>query len=325
VTVQYITRAEQLAEQAAREAAEAREGEAGLGEAAQAITYDGACSGTALWIYDKTTGYGNQICFFGTGTANLSNYIRYVCSSWTCYKGNWASAVRSYWPGNEGGYFLMANGGIVGREYFRIWGPFTNAGYYAQNASVVALNCIPGSQACSDGNVCNGVETCGNDGFCVAGTAAPSGSSCSDGQACNGHETCNGSGSCVAGAACTSCHGGVCQLDPGDACVPGDPASECVGGRCGFFDHRCHLGCSCDLYSNECEPSPGPPPAEYSAVNMTLTPEDTDSYEDLWCGAANAPCVSNSDCCYSYRCVIPQASSIGLCDDEGPGHLETCK
>jgi hypothetical protein len=80
---------------------------------------------------------------------------------------------------------------------------------------------------CSDGDMCNGVETCDAAGACRSGTAlscsdgnpctidtcdaatgchhanAPSGSDCGDGNACNGAETCDASGACVAGAPVT--------------------------------------------------------------------------------------------------------------------------
>lgn len=93
---------------------------------------------------------------------------------------------------------------------------------------------------CSDGNPCNGLETC-SGGLCLAGpppsvedgnpcTAdacdptlgavhAPvaAGVSCSDANACNGVETCDGQGTCVAGAAPALDDGNRCTAD---ACDP---------------------------------------------------------------------------------------------------------
>ena len=83
---------------------------------------------------------------------------------------------------------------------------------------------VAAGTSCSDGNVCNGAETCDPGGVCLAGTPlatndnnpctadachpvngvthtpVAAGTSCGDGDACNGNETCSPSGVCVAGA-----------------------------------------------------------------------------------------------------------------------------
>src|SRR5262249_57382606 len=68
--------------------------------------------------------------------------------------------------------------------------------------------------SCSDGNVCNGAETC-QGGLCVPGTPAADGTDCSDGNACNGDETCH-AGVCLAGTP-VDCGADVC--DPAFGCV----------------------------------------------------------------------------------------------------------
>jgi len=95
----------------------------------------------------------------------------------------------------------------------------------------------PGT-SCSDGNACNGAETCGTSGSCQAGTPpslndnnpcttdscnsstgaishtpiAPGGS-CSDGNACNGAEKCSASGVCLPGAAPALDDHNPCTID----------------------------------------------------------------------------------------------------------------
>jgi RHS repeat-associated protein len=92
---------------------------------------------------------------------------------------------------------------------------------------------------CSDGNVCNGLETCWS-GVCQPGsplqiddgnpctidscdpvlgvqhTPATAGASCSDGNPCNGVETCNGSGTCLAGTPPPLDDGNPCTADSCD-------------------------------------------------------------------------------------------------------------
>lgn len=52
---------------------------------------------------------------------------------------------------------------------------------------------------CSDGNACNGTETC-SGGVCVPGTPLASGASCFDSNACNGTEICDPNHVCQPGA-----------------------------------------------------------------------------------------------------------------------------
>jgi MYXO-CTERM domain-containing protein len=97
---------------------------------------------------------------------------------------------------------------------------------------------------CSDGDLCNGAETCDTTGRCVSGTPvvcpmptlacrvsvcnrgtgscvvnfAPSGSSCDDGNLCNGMEVCDTLGVCNS----LSTDGGLCA-DAGDAAPDATP------------------------------------------------------------------------------------------------------
>lgn len=80
------------------------------------------------------------------------------------------------------------------------------------------------SGTCSDGNPCNGAETCVS-GFCRAGTLLP----CNDGNACT-TDTCSSQAGCVNApiAGCQPCATNA-QCDDGNAC---DGVEVCTTGRC---------------------------------------------------------------------------------------------
>ena len=93
---------------------------------------------------------------------------------------------------------------------------------------------VANGTSCSDGNVCNGAETCTN-GTCTAGTALV----CNDNNVCT-TDTCNTStgcvytnntGPCSDGVACTAdvCSGGACQSTPS---CPGGSTCNLVTGSC---------------------------------------------------------------------------------------------
>jgi hypothetical protein len=98
---------------------------------------------------------------------------------------------------------------------------------------------------CTDGNVCNGVETCGGANGCIAGTPL----ACNDGNACNGVESCDAVLGCRAGTA-PGC-------GPADGCcrVGCSVSSDADCAVCG--DAACTVGESCDTCSADC-PSAGP-------------------------------------------------------------------
>lgn len=123
----FITPAEQRDEIAARDAQLAQ----GRG-AESAIAVDDGCGGSSLWIYDNVNQTGNEVCFYGAGTAYLSYYRRSVCAGSTCYFGNWMNAVRSYYAGSSGGRFGEVLTGITMVEPFTPW--------KRANAGVVALH-----------------------------------------------------------------------------------------------------------------------------------------------------------------------------------------
>ncbi|MCL4754790.1 MAG: hypothetical protein KJ015_31845, partial [Myxococcales bacterium] len=150
----------------------------------------------------------------------------------------------------------------------------------------VTQNCTTDAQ-CSDGNLCNGVETCDtsvaggqckpgnavncNDGVactfdeCNPGTGAcshtPFNAFCSDGNLCNGVETCNVATGCVGGTPLTCNDNKSCTIDScidsvGCISTPNDTACQ--------DSSTCNGAETCDPTAGNanattgCVPSPGP-------------------------------------------------------------------
>lgn len=155
--------------------------------------------------------------------------------------------------------------------------------------TVLAVSCIgePLGASCSDGNPCNGVETCDGNGSCVAGTPLP----CNDGNACTDDACAHGIG-CVYVANTAPCDDGdVCTQD--DACNAG----ACVGASPTDCDD--HNACTAD----SCATGIG---CQHAAVAGGC--EDGD------------PCTFG-DVCSAGTCV-PGARQT--CDDGDPCTLDVC-
>jgi hypothetical protein len=114
VTTRTITAAEQQAQiEARRRLLESRSRTPGV--ISQAISQDPGCGDASLLLFDGTSLHGNEICFFGAGSVWLHNYLRGTGSPPDLADphhlqdnvpvGNWAEAVRSYFPGDEDGIF----------------------------------------------------------------------------------------------------------------------------------------------------------------------------------------------------------------------------
>jgi hypothetical protein len=156
VKVQTIPRAQQIAEMKQRAqtlAAAAAARAEGLGTTQQAIVEDTSCEGSSLWIFDATVGseesgwtygygdlYGseNEICFYGEGTAYLQSY-EWSFSELSHETTSWSGQVRSYWPGNESGFFEWIDNDLYLDEDFSAGANATNAGSFAQHAQEVIL------------------------------------------------------------------------------------------------------------------------------------------------------------------------------------------
>jgi hypothetical protein len=100
------------------------------------------------------------------------------------------------------GLFLAPAGSVFIQQNVTATGAFLGKDVQVQSqAHVVFQDGFAGATcaaSCDDGNPCT-ADAC-TGGTCTH-TAATAGTSCSDGNLCNGQETCNAAGSCVAGAA----------------------------------------------------------------------------------------------------------------------------
>ncbi len=105
-SVETITRAEQQAEIEARRAAHERRQDSGIATRQDAISVDGGCAYSSMWMFDQINYHGSEICFYGEGIATLANYERaYFDGIELVLGGNWQAATRSYYAGNEQGAF----------------------------------------------------------------------------------------------------------------------------------------------------------------------------------------------------------------------------
>jgi RHS repeat-associated protein len=132
---------------------------------------------------------------------------------------------------------------------------------------------LPTGISCSDGNACNGVETCDGAGVCLAGaplvvddgnpctadacdpaggvthSSLPAGTSCSGGNACDG-AACNGTGTCVAGTAPALDDGNPCTIDSCDPArgvvhTPATPGTSCSDGNACNGEETCNAAGAC--------------------------------------------------------------------------------
>ncbi|MFO0613184.1 MAG: RHS repeat-associated core domain-containing protein [Polyangiaceae bacterium] len=150
--------------------------------------------------------------------------------------------------------------------------------------------CLAGSPpVADDGNPCT-VDAC-NPFSGITHTPRPLGASCSDGDACNGSETCSALGACVQGPAPTLDDGNVCTVDACDPVlgvshvpVPVDDGDPCthdvctpglgvthavaVGAPCGTNADACSGGDTCDA-TGACvlAPAPGVDDGDLSTID----------------------------------------------------------
>ena len=137
-----------------------RESESRERAAAQAARASGArvfepdisqvsCAGSDIWLYTSascSSSSRGEICFYGAGTANMSNYqwcnLRppLYCTPGSQYWTEWTDSVRSYWPGTEYGYFYGVDGDVYGDEHFTSPQSCTPAGTWAYWDSDLTLS-----------------------------------------------------------------------------------------------------------------------------------------------------------------------------------------
>jgi hypothetical protein len=96
-----ITAGEQRAQNAEREWHPGPTTEAwGYTVISESTVVDDACSGTSVWMYDRTDFTGNRICFLtgsGVAGADLGSIVRRVGA----FTFTWSIASGSIWPGNQ--------------------------------------------------------------------------------------------------------------------------------------------------------------------------------------------------------------------------------
>jgi hypothetical protein len=205
--------------------------------------------------------------------------------------------------------------------------------------------------SCSDGNACNGAETCRN-GSCTAGTPPSNGSSCNlgnpctngdfcetgvcragvirpDGAGCGDGNTCNGNETCQAGV-CTS---GTPKPN-GTTCGDGDPCNgvdlcqsgACVTGAVPPNGTPCSDGDVCngaEVCQNQVCVMGTPPPNGTSCADSNLC-DGSEKCESgicvngrgLDCDDGN-PCTNDS-CGDAVGCIHTPRAVGAFCDDGNP-------
>jgi len=195
----------------------------------------------------------------------------------------------------------------------------------------------PWSTTCSDGNVCNGLETC-QSGVCTPGTAIvfpndgnlcttkscnpvsglvitpkPLGTSCSNGNACDGAETCNGASTCVAGPVPAVDDQNVCTKD---SCNPTTGVAHAVSWP--DDGNPCTTAVACDPLggSTQAPSSVGTSCSDGNACNGSETCDGQGA-----CVAVNVPSVDDHNPCTVDTCdpVTGASHAFALggaaCDD----------
>lgn len=167
---------------------------------------------------------------------------------------------------------------------------------------------LPTGSSCSDGNVCNGAETCSSTAVCrilfPGGAPPPVGTSCSDGNACNGAELCAVGGICSPGTPITTDDANPCTTDSctpatgvvnhtplptGTSCLDGD---VCNGDELCDATGTCQPGTSLVLVDDGdpctlemCDPILGPVTHQCDEGGQSIAAVDFDGDEWLYTGS----------------------------------------
>lgn len=167
---------------------------------------------------------------------------------------------------------------------------------------------LPTGSSCSDGNVCNGAETCSSSAVCrilfPGGAPPPVGTSCSDGNACNGAELCAAGGICSPGTPITTDDFNPCTTDscnPTDAVVSHTPVpsgTACPDGDVCNGDELCEATGTCQPGTSlvlvddgdpctleMCDPILGPVTQQCSEGGQSIATVDFDGDEWLYTGS----------------------------------------
>ncbi|MBW2458147.1 MAG: DUF4215 domain-containing protein [Deltaproteobacteria bacterium] len=192
---------------------------------------------------------------------------------------------------------------------------------------------IKGDEYCDDDDLCNGVETCGEDHACTTGTSAEDGTECGTDMICKdgvcGDDVCGDlfvsdsedcdDGNVTDGDGCDDCEFSCVSSDP-NACEPADP---CEGqGTCDDNTHTCSPGtplsdgtpCGTDAYclGGQCIPA--------LCGNGTLDPgEDCDDNNLVDGDGCEHDCTLScvnpaNDCPQPPVCQLAQCSQAHVCE-----------
>lgn len=198
--------------------------------------------------------------------------------------------------------------------------------------------------ACSDGQFCNGAETCDLVAGCQAGTPpncndgvdctvdscneagdacvnAPSDAACGDGAFCNGAETCDAVAGCEAGAA-PSCNDGVgCTVD---SCNEGTDSCDNVPNDAACSDAQyCNGAETCDPVE-DCQAGASPDCDDGIACTVDTCNETSDSCVNV---ASNAACDDGAFCNGLETCDVLNDCEAGTpvqCADGFACSTDTC-
>lgn len=198
--------------------------------------------------------------------------------------------------------------------------------------------------SCSDGNVCNGAESC-NNGTCASGpapvvddgnpctadacdpiagvshTLLSSGTSCSDGNACNGAEMCNGSGNCSAGIPVQVDDGNACTVDSCDP-IAGVSHSAAPAGMSCSDGNACNGSETCNGMGG-C--APGSAPVLDDGNPCTMDSCDPSTGVSHVATASGTSCGAQMVCNDSGQCVSLQGcTDAASSDDHNPCTADSC-
>jgi uncharacterized repeat protein (TIGR01451 family) len=164
---------------------------------------------------------------------------------------------------------------------------------------------------CSDGNACNGVETCNPATGCVAGTPL----NCNDNNPCT-DDSCNPASGCVHANNTAAC-------DDGSACTTGD---VCSGGACVGTPVVCNDGNACNGVET-CNPATG------CVAGTPLNCNDNNPCTDDSCAPATgcvhvnntAACNDGNACTSGDVCSGGTCAGTAIsCNDNNPCTDDSC-
>jgi len=183
--------------------------------------------------------------------------------------------------------------------------------------------------SCSDGNACNGPETCRN-GACVRGTPPADGTSCNTGNPCTNADSCQ-AGTCVAGPARpdgAGCSDGN-ECNGRETCVQG----VCTAGTAPADGTACGDGDPCDgadtCQSGACVTGPVPPEGSPCSDGVVCNGQETCHLGVCTSGAPapnGTPCADANLCDGTETCQdgVCRAGTPLDCDDHNPCTNDSC-